>query len=163
MKYITVLRHATAAESTNLSSDFNRNLTELGKNDVKIVSEQIAQCLPKIDIIISSSATRAKDTAEILAQTLNFPANKIRIEDNLYDSTSSCYFDVLLSLPTTCHHAIFVGHNAEISDFAGLLINKTFDDLKKGEFAHIAVDTFNWNDVDMGTGKLIKRFDPNKN
>lgn len=162
MKYITVLRHATAVGSTNLSSDFNRELTEEGKTEIKHISDTIVKNLPKIDIIISSSAIRTKQTTEILAESINYPINKIRFENDLYNCTSSVYFDILLSLPITCHHVVFVGHNPEISDFAGILIDKVFDNLDKCEFANVSIDTFNWHDVDMGTGKLLKRIKPEK-
>lgn len=156
MKYITLIRHGKAENATKTINDFKRVLTEKGEADAKLIGEYIKQVLPKVDLIISSTAFRALKTAQIIAEQIKFPKEKIKEENDMYDTNSPFYFDMLTVLPVTTHHVVLVGHNPEISDFVSLITNK---DTEMGtcNLAHVTVDTFNWEDVDISTG-VLKEF-----
>jgi phosphohistidine phosphatase len=159
MKFITLLRHGNA-ESANLKGDFSRKLTEHGMDEAKIMGDFIKTKLPKVDSIICSSALRAAETAHIIAEQLGFPKKNIKETDDLYSCNSSVYFDMMTELPPTVHHVVFVGHNPEISMMLNTLLDDDGEDLVCCELAHVSVDTFKWEDVDLGTGVLLENEKP---
>ncbi|MDR2834865.1 MAG: histidine phosphatase family protein [Bacteroidales bacterium] len=160
MKYITAIRHAKPEEVASTMSDFDRKLNEKGINDSKLIGNYIKTNLPKVNLIFSSSAQRAIQTANLIAEQINYPIQKITFDDELYDCSASYFFELLLELTPTTHHIIIVGHNSAISEFTNLLINSDFEVLPTCGLNHISIDTFNWEDVDMGSGKLLKRITP---
>jgi isoleucyl-tRNA synthetase len=77
-----LMRHGEAEHNTLdiYSSDPNTySLTEKGKEDV----QKTAKELKKMDVIYSSPFLRAKETAELLAETINFPKEKIIYDQRL--------------------------------------------------------------------------------
>ena len=70
MKMIYIVRHARAHRKGIDSGDFNRKLTKEGQLDAYQIGRFLKSknCLP--DLLISSSADRAKETAEILANEI---------------------------------------------------------------------------------------------
>lgn len=158
MKYITLLRHGKA--SADSGRDFNRVLTEEGIKDSELMGNFIKNELPSVDTIFCSSAVRAAQTAEIIAGQLDFKTSKINATDDLYDCNVSVYFDIMAELPPTMHHVLFVGHNPEVTSFLDTILNAEGEDLEPCELAHVTVDTFKWEDVDLGSGELIDNIKP---
>jgi len=64
---ILFIRHSLAVERDEfLGHDFDRPLTDKGKKRAKRFFEKISLIYPKIDVIYTSTAKRALETAEIL-------------------------------------------------------------------------------------------------
>ena len=75
--HILLVRHAIAAPlSSPAERDEDRQLTDLGKRRFRIVAEALRRIAPKPSTILTSPLIRARQTAEILAKTLE--ANEAR-------------------------------------------------------------------------------------
>ncbi|MDL0088253.1 SixA phosphatase family protein [Campylobacter gastrosuis] len=82
---IFIIRHAKAEILAQSGQDFERNLSEKGKNDIKIMAKILKSRGFKPDLVFSSSANRCKDTAKRLFEALNIKQN-IKLRQKLYDA-----------------------------------------------------------------------------
>ena len=81
MKRVVIVRHGKSVPY-GYDDDFSRDLRERGKNDAKLVSQELNKKGIFPDEMISSPAKRAIKTARIFAENLNFKKrNIIEIED----------------------------------------------------------------------------------
>ena len=72
------------------------------------------------DIILSSSANRARSTAEILRENLSTSVN-LELVDDLYLAPPSVYLEYVSRLPEEFRRPMLVGHNPGLEDLVGRL------------------------------------------
>lgn len=159
MKLLTLIRHAKSDLDDDLY-DFDRTLSEKGKKDAPIIGEHISENLPKPDLIIASPALRTTETAEIIAEKTSYPKEKIRFVDELYLCSISEYIEVLLTQSVKVRHIMIVSHNPGTTGFTNLLTDNNIADMPPCGVAHVELDLYKWEDVEPGTGKLVKYFAP---
>jgi phosphohistidine phosphatase len=142
-------RHAAAKEFA-LGGDSQRALTAEGKKDFTRVAAGLATMNPRIDIIFTSPCVRTEQTAEILAATLEPPADAapghtipIFVAVELACGGSP---ELLLKRLKSQKHQpqamIAVGHEPDLSGFLGqLCFNKPGRvRFKKGAVACVDMD-----------------------
>lgn len=117
---IYLIRHAKTEYPSFGMDDFDRALTESGKQEATRVSEKLVARGVKPDIIISSPAKRAKMTAEIFAAALK-PEKGIVFLPELYHPHFTVFEDVLSTLDSSIQSVAIVSHNNGITDFANSL------------------------------------------
>lgn len=100
-----VMRHGEADNNTQdiISSDRNANihLTEHGKQSAKASAQAFAN--NHFDMICASPFPRTKETAEIVADTLGIPKDKILFDERL----AECDFGQLSGKPLKEYHLMF--------------------------------------------------------
>lgn len=117
MPELYLMRHAKSAWNQPGVKDHDRTLTAQGiERTQKIISFIKLQQI-NFDLIISSTTTRAKNTAIIMASGLDYDSNKIMTEKSLYDTDTDSYFEVLEMIPDPVQHVLLVAHNPTISEF----------------------------------------------
>lgn len=84
MKKLYIVRHSKAVEVAPDFSDFSRCLADSGVNKANLIAEHLAKDLTQVDLMVSSPACRAYETAQIFAKKLNYPAEDIVKMDPLY-------------------------------------------------------------------------------
>ena len=159
MKLLTLIRHAKAGMESELS-DFDRPLNEKGIADAPKIGEYLNKKYPKPDLIISSPAVRAATTAEIIAEKVGYPVDKIKYLDELYLCSISEYIEILIEQSVKIRHIYIVSHNPGTTGFTNLLTNKDIENIPTCGAAHIELDLFKWEDVEPGTGKLVELVTP---
>jgi len=155
VKKLILIRHADAETGSFSTSDFNRKLTDKGKNRAIIQANRIKSMNINPDLIITSNAIRALETTEIISNILspNCPIQKVPL---LYDDfTSSDFFNLLSKIDNSIETIALVGHNPNISVMASRI-----DSNAKINFAPCSIGIFtlgeSWRDADVGLGKLIE-------
>lgn len=126
MKTLILIRHANALSSfeAKVQTDAERPLSDEGTQRAEQSAKQLQALDIKPDIILSSPLLRAKQTAQILQETLKAD---IRIEtflNGLYAEAEvmDCLKDILKEKNTV----LAVGHNPNITYLTGLLTKKIF-------------------------------------
>ncbi len=155
MKLLTLIRHAKADWDDDLY-DFDRPLSEQGKENAPELGEYLAKNLPKPDLIISSPAIRAAETAEIIASEANYPKEKIQFVDELYLCSISEYIEVLHEQSPKVNHIYVVSHNPGTTGFANLLTGEIMADISTSTAIHVSLDLYKWEDIEPDTGKLLE-------
>ncbi|HKN29172.1 MAG TPA: histidine phosphatase family protein [Roseiarcus sp.] len=116
MRRLFLIRHAKAEPSMG-RDDYERALTDRGRDDARRVAEVLAarDLLP--DILIHSGALRTKQTAEIFAS--EWP-RRVQLQEELalYDATQSMLFARARALSDAHASVGFVGHNPGIGELA---------------------------------------------
>ena len=109
MKSIVIARHAKSDWSTGMS-DHERPLNGRGREDAPRMGKALEEIGFRPDILLSSTAVRARNTAEIVARVLGFHLG-VRTDAKLYDCEANYAISVFQRLPDTVENAALFGHN----------------------------------------------------
>ena len=121
MKRLTLVRHANAEWKNPKSSDFDRSLSRRGQVEAEALARHLLERRLLPDLMMASSALRAKQTSEILARQLELPGNTLKFEEQLYLAEPEEILRTIKSVGPKVQHLTIVGHNPGISDCARLL------------------------------------------
>src|SRR6476659_7454635 len=122
-KTLLLLRHAKSSWKKLNITDLDRSLNKRGKKDAPKMGKVIKELDIVPDVIISSSAKRAMDTAKLIAENCKHKKN---IEKNplLYASTLENYIDVISMVSDYHQKVLVVGHDPIIEELVNKFINQ---------------------------------------
>jgi len=144
MKTLILVRHAKSDWSHEGLGDLERPLNERGKKDAPEMAKRTKKQIPKIDLIVSSNAKRARKTAKYFAEEYKYDKDDIRVEPKLYQDVPSAYAEVILSLPGKADTVAFFAHSPTITDYANSLCHVRTDGIPTcGVFA-VQANVDNW-------------------
>jgi len=156
MKTVYLVRHGKAESKGAGTLDFNRALMDDGKEISNVVAERLKATGFKPDVIISSPALRAYETACVFAKVFNYRIKLIRTRKNLYDSPDCVEFlEILQLLDDEYNNVMIFGHNPTISDFAMFLDLDFRESLPKSGFVGIEFNIDSWKNITGGKGKTV--------
>jgi phosphohistidine phosphatase len=154
MKQLTLLRHAKSVQDPSYAVDRERPLAERGRADAEAMGRFFAQAEIVPDLIASSPAIRARQTAELLARAAGYEAG-IRWDEAVYAAGPDALLAVMRGLPDQVEHALMVGHNPGFEELAALLIGTECGvTLPTAAAAHFEIDVDRWSEVCAGAGRL---------
>lgn len=154
MKKVVIIRHGKAVDY-GYDDDFTRDLKDRGKNDAKLVSQELNKRGIFPDKMISSPAKRAIKTARIFAENLDFEGgNIVEIEDIYGGLTTSEFLSLIHELPAKIETVFFFGHNPGFYYFASNLLHEFNNDMPTTSTVGIDFEVNNWMEVEARSGKL---------
>jgi phosphohistidine phosphatase len=118
MKMLHLVRHAKSSWDEPALADHERPLAARGQRDLGVMSRHLARQHPAPDLLLSSSALRALQTAEGLAAAWRLPACDIVVQASIYEASQATLLSLLQGLPAHARSAVLVGHNPGLSDLA---------------------------------------------
>src|SRR5687767_13361052 len=118
MKALFLVRHAKSSRDDTAMPDKDRPLNDRGKRDAPKMGERLAKRDAKPDLVLSSPATRALKTAEIIAKKLDYKRKDIVVDDRLYTVTADDLLDVIRKLGDKLERVMVFGHNPELTELA---------------------------------------------
>ena len=124
MKTLFLIRHAKSSRDDPALADKDRPLNDRGQRDAPKMGKRLAKRNVAPDLILSSPATRALKTAQIIAKKLDYKRKNILVNDRLYAVEASELLDVLRKLGDAVECAMLVGHNPELTELAHRLSSK---------------------------------------
>jgi phosphohistidine phosphatase len=154
MKTLHLLRHAKSDWSDSSLSDRDRPLSRRGKRERKLVARHVDGW--RVDLVVCSTAKRAKATAKPLVNALGCP---VRYEDRLYAADSDDLLVITRALPEDAVSVVLVGHNPSLDDFTELLCGSS-PHFPTGALATIALAVEAWSDIAPSTGTLTTLLAP---
>ena len=155
MKTLLLLRHAKASRDDADLPDHNRPLTDRGKKDAKRLGRQLHDAKLVPDLIISSTARRARKTASKVAKQTNYP-RAIELTDRLYLSTPQEHLEVLRSVPDGEACIMLVGHNPGLSQFVSELTD-TDTELATAELVQLELPIKHWSEIAKARSAKLKK------
>ena len=100
-------------------------------------------------LIISSSAVRARRTANIVAEALEYPAESLQIERDLYLATAEKILELVRSQEDNVSDLLVVGHNPGLTELVNRLLPELdLDNLATSGVVAMDFDTKKWSDID---------------
>ncbi len=154
MKTIYLVRHAKAGWHDPALADFDRMLTKRGHKQSEEMSHRLHKKKAMPELLISSPASRAIETAEIFADTLGIEHNEIMQKIEIYEGQIGALAAIVQALPNEYGTAMLFGHNPTISAFASWLIDKSVETMKTCGVSKIGLDVPHWKEVAVGSGTL---------
>jgi len=159
MKTLLLMRHGKSSWKDDSLSDHERPLKKRGRRDTKRIAQEIDKHDLYPHIILSSSAVRAKETAEILMDTLDFE-NRVIFSDQLYMAEPEDFIDVLSQLSDDNETVLIIGHNPGMEAFIQI-IEGDIECLPTAGMGHLALMLDSWQDISLDTmGDLVGLYKP---
>lgn len=123
MKVLLLLRHAKSSWESAGLADHDRPLNNRGKRDAPRMGKVLLEEGIVPEIIISSSAIRARSTAKKVAKSSHYKGEVI-IESSLYRGGPIEYLNVLRHQPDQARTVLMIGHNPDIEQLLEMLTRK---------------------------------------
>jgi phosphohistidine phosphatase len=98
-RQLYILRHAKSAWDTDAPADFDRPLAKRGQKDAPRIGKWMHTHGLKPDVVISSPALRAKQTAIAVCGKLKFKQDAIQFDERIYEASSRTLLQVLADIP----------------------------------------------------------------
>ncbi len=148
MKTICLIRHAKTHPAGWQEDDFDRKLTDRGKEDATKMSNLLKQKEIIPELLISSPAKRTKTTAKIFAKTLGIEVSSILFENSLYAAEQEAYLKTIQRLDSSVDTIAIIGHNPGITDFANHICREVrLDHMPTASVFIFNTDVSTWNKV----------------
>jgi len=147
MKTIYLIRHAKSSWENPTLTDENRPILPKGIKRTKKIADYLYDNKHFPELIISSHAKRALETAIIIAKKLKYPENKIIISEKIYHNGIDGYFDTTFSVSEIYESVMIFGHNPTISNFSNYFIKKLEDYIPTSGLVILQFDTDKWSEI----------------
>jgi phosphohistidine phosphatase len=157
MKYLYLVRHAKSSWDFPELADYERPLNKRGKNSAPEMGIRLAARNMELDSIVTSPANRALTTSKILAEQLDFPAEKITEDDRVYHATSSALVDLVKAFPNDLKTIMLVGHNPGFTDLANYLKEPDYYIGNVPTCGVVAIEfaVNHWIDISKHSGRML--------
>ncbi len=147
MKTLYLLRHAKSSWQSLELDDFDRPLLEKGLKRSQLIIDYLLDKQVNVDLIISSSAARARQTAEIFAQAFNYEQERIIFEKKIYYGDTDKLFELFIDIPSWVNSLLIVGHNPAITNFSNHFLDNKIDYLPTSGMVSISFETNDWAEI----------------
>jgi phosphohistidine phosphatase len=159
MKTLLLMRHAKSNWKETDLADHERPLNNRGQKDAPRMGSILLDRELVPQQLLSSSALRARETAEAVAKVSGFQG-EIGYLDRLYLAEAEEYMTVLRELQDTIERVMVIGHNPGLETLLQLLTNRT-ESLPTAVIAHLILPIQHWNELTSNTqGELIDIWRP---
>ena len=111
---LIALRHAKSDWSGGVA-DHDRPLAGRGRREAALAGRWLRENAAEIDLVVCSSATRARQTWKLVAKQLdNVPP--ARVDDRLYAASVRGLLAVVRKLPHSARAVLLIGHNPGLEE-----------------------------------------------
>jgi phosphohistidine phosphatase len=149
MKLLTLFRHAKSSWDDPELDDHDRPLAERGHRDARRMGKRLARRELSPDRLLTSTALRARQTAEYLADALGLAANAVRVERRIYLASPGELLAVLAKVDPAVDSLLLIGHNPGLTELTNRLLPKLkLDNLPTAGAVGVECDCAGWHDID---------------
>jgi phosphohistidine phosphatase len=159
MKTLLILRHAKSSWKDDTLPDHDRPLNKRGKQDAPLVGRLMHDegLLP--NLILSSTAKRARATVELVAEESGYEGD-IQYSRELYAAGPEAYVESLTELPDKYDRVMVVGHNPGLEQLLEELTGE-YHSLPTAALAQVSIPIQCWIELsNMADGKLVNIWRP---
>lgn len=150
-KTLLLVRHGKSAWNKPGLSDHERPLLKVGIERTIRVARYLKEHAGCPDLIVSSHAVRAFETARLLAGELGYPGHEIQVESNLYFYGQDGLFDIATGLPDEKDAVMLVGHNPAMTQLANVFLTDKLDYLPTTGVVSIGFDAERWSEIPLAS------------
>ncbi|MEQ9814305.1 MAG: histidine phosphatase family protein [Azospirillaceae bacterium] len=162
MKRLILLRHGKSRWTDTDIPDHDRPLAPRGERAAVLMGRYLRQIEQPIDLVLSSTAKRARDTWALAATQIDglIPT---RTDGGIYLKGSDGLLDRIQEIEDGVANLLVVGHNPDLEDLCQLLAEDGDNALRgaaakkfpTGAVAILDLDIDDWVDLPGSTGKLV--------
>lgn len=155
MKRLTLVRHAKSSWKDAELADFDRPLNKRGEGDAPRMGERLARRGLQPELLLSSPARRARQTAEAIAAALRVDSAALRFSPAIYEASPAALLELIRGCEERWQHLLLVGHNPGLTELGNLLAGCGIDNLPTCAVLVIDFEISNWRQVAPGAGALF--------
>ncbi|TDE16579.1 SixA phosphatase family protein [Dyadobacter psychrotolerans] len=159
-KTLILVRHATAEDHSFRVKDFDRELVSKGLSESAIMGRWLVEKNIKPDHFVTSPASRAYKTAEIVADQFHLDISEIELVSDIYDGGPKAYLSAVNRTAENTEKLILFGHNPDISYFGEYLSGKNIGSMKKAGMVILEFEDLKWEEISAKTATFISYITP---
>lgn len=118
MKKLIFVRHAKSSWKDSSLGDLERPLKTRGEKDIQLQAEILQEIQLRPEIIVSSHALRAVQTARGFADHLGLERDQLEEKERLYHAFYHDLQDIIKGLDNELEVVMIIGHNPTATNFA---------------------------------------------
>lgn len=161
MKTLLLLRHAKSSWKNESLPDHDRPLNERGKKAAPQMGRLMKEKGLVPDLVLSSTALRARATAEAAAEAAGCPPSSIVLLEELYLATAGELLEQARAVPDdSVEKALLVAHNPGMEDLVNVLSGRR-ERFPTAALAVFRLNVARWRTLALGgDAKLVKIWRP---
>jgi phosphohistidine phosphatase len=160
MTNLYVLRHAKSSWKDSRLSDHDRPLAGRGRRAAKAIARHIREQGIAPEVVICSTARRARETLEKIEPALG--TRTVHAEQELYVGDADALLERVRRVPDGPDSVLLIGHNPAIQDLA-LELALPGSDLRgldakypTATLVTLAFDDTSWHEIDRGRAHVVE-------
>ncbi|MBI2479301.1 MAG: histidine phosphatase family protein [Planctomycetia bacterium] len=157
MKTLLILRHAKSSWNDPGVTDHDRPLNSRGKQDAPHIGRLLREQGLQPDLILSSTAKRARSTAKRVVAGGEFACTP-QLLDRLYLAPAETYIELLRQQPDEYERILVIGHNPGLEELVWSTTGTSLA-LPTAALVQIAFEIDSWIELPQ-RGKLIACWEP---
>lgn len=155
MKQLIVVRHAKSSWKDTRLDDHDRALNKRGERDAPFMAAELKKLKVEPVYLISSTATRALETAKYFATEFEYRKREIVRDQQLYLASPEDLMDVVRQLPDEKNTVLLFGHNPGITSLVNDLSAAAIQNVPTCGICAISFTVSHWREVRAGAGQLV--------
>jgi phosphohistidine phosphatase len=159
MKTLLLMRHGKSSWKDETLSDHERPLKKRGQKDAKRIAMEMINHDLIPELILSSTAVRAKETVKAILSVLD---EKIPVEFSreLYMAEPEDFVEILSDLSNDLNVVMLVGHNPGMEAYLQI-IDGNIEAMPTASLGQLSLKVVDWKALSMETeGELIGFWTP---
>ncbi len=155
IKKLYIVRHSKAVEVAPDFSDFNRCLADYGVEKATLIAQHLARDQMDVDLMLSSPACRALETANIFSEYLKYPSSEIVQLQPLYHfGGTEKAIDIISHVDDDVETLMLFGHNPTFNALSWNLCQEFREGMPTSSVVGITFNTKTWAKAVKKGGKL---------
>lgn len=159
MKTLLIMRHAKSSWDDPALPDHDRPLNKRGKRDAPTMGRLLRNRGVVPELIITSTAARARKTAKRVAQSCDYNKDIVQRAE-LYEGGVEHYVQALREQGDPAERILIIGHNPDLAEWLETLTGQ-LTTFPTAAIAHMELDIATWSDLTVATpGRLLNLWRP---
>jgi phosphohistidine phosphatase len=153
VRHLLVLRHGKSDWKADHQSDHDRTLTKRGRKSAQLMGRYLSMLGQAPDLILTSSAVRARTTAELAVEAGRWTC-PLEVSPDLYGASPADVLRCIATQDDRVTRLLVVGHEPTLSEFTSNLVGGGHIHFPTAALACVGLDVDEWRAVRFGMGIL---------
>ena len=142
-----IVRHAKSSWDHEGLADIDRPLANRGLRNAGEMAERLLAKKMVPQLLLSSPANRAMNTALIMSKIWGARAENFQIHETLYDASISDIEQVIAGVPSDIKSLAIFGHNPSFTAYANKFLKHRLDNLPTAGVVIVTLESKNWGGI----------------
>ena len=152
MKTLFILRHAKSSWDNAALSDYERPLNQRGLEAAPLVGDVMKKNRFQPEVVLSSPARRAEQTAALIKQSAGFEA-AIRFDERIYEASPARLLEIISEQNEKTESVLLVGHNPGLEGLLKFFTGE-LQPMPTAALAVVDLKMDKWSEVHSSNGNL---------